>query len=101
WEELRGEPDAIDHILAEVEAAFEEAGGDYPLPASTPPALQAPAPLPVLPPALSSQDEETHRVRTADGNIFSGTWEEIVVMMRDALSDPSEPVAVFMHRAAQ
>ncbi len=102
WEELRGEPDAIDHILGEVEAAFEEAGGEYPLPASAKPAaLQAPVALPVLPPAASSPDCETHRVRTADGNIFSGTWEEIVVMMRDALSDPSEPIAVFMHRAAQ
>jgi tetratricopeptide (TPR) repeat protein len=99
WEELRGEPDAIDHILAEVEAAFEEAGGEYPLPAS-PPALQAPATLSMLPPAHDPPDE-THRVRTADGSIFAGTWEEILVRMRDALSDPSEPVTAFMHRAAQ
>jgi tetratricopeptide (TPR) repeat protein len=102
WEELRGEPDAIDHILAEVESAFEEAGGDYPLPASArPAALQAPAVLPVLPPPGSSHESKSHRVRTADGNIFSGTWEEIVILMRDALSDPSEPIAVFMRRAAQ
>jgi len=101
WEELKGDPDAIDHILAEVEAAFEEAGGEYPLPASnSPPALQ-PAPiLPVLPPPARSCDE-THTVRTAEGAIFVGTWEEIVVRMRDALSDPSEPIALFMHRAAQ
>ncbi len=104
WEELRGEPDAIDHILAEVEAAFEEAGGD-PLPSSPrPAALQPPPTLPILPPSTSASDggiEPTHRVRTADGSIFIGTWEQIVVRMRDALSDPSEPVAVFMHRAAQ
>jgi len=100
WEELRGEPDAIDHILAEVEAAFEEAGGDYPLPASnTPLALQPPASLPILPPA--SATEPIHRVRTADGTLFSGSWEEIVKRMRDALSDPSEPIGVFMRRAAQ
>jgi Flp pilus assembly protein TadD len=105
WEELRGEPDAIDHILAEVEAAFEEAGGDYPLPtASTPqtPLLRAPAPLPILPPASAlSGSLEIHRVRTADGTTFVGTWEEILLRMRDALSDPSEPITSFMHRAAQ
>lgn len=102
WEMLRGEPDEIDHILAEVEAAFEEAGGDYPLPTSTPAALQAPPTLPVLPPSPGIPlSDGAHRVRTADGAIFVGTWEEIVVHMRDALSDPNEPIAAFMHRAAQ
>lgn len=102
WEELRGEPDAIDHILAEVEAAFEDAGGEYPLPGSPPAALQAPATFPILPPGTSiSLGDGTHRVRTADGAIFAGTWEEIVVHMRNALSDPEEPIATFMHRAAQ
>jgi tetratricopeptide (TPR) repeat protein len=105
WDELRGEPDAIDHILAEVEAAFEEAGGDYPLPSSTqassPPALKPPPVLPVLPPPSVTSGVETHRVRTADGTIFVGTWEEIVLRMRDALSDPAEPITAFMHRAAQ
>ena len=102
WEELRGEPDAIDHILAEVESAFEEAGGEYPLPASTPAALNAPPVLPVLPAATGLPiDPVTHTVRTADGTTFQGTWEEIVVRMRDALSDPNEPISTFMHRAAQ
>lgn len=101
WDELRSEPDAIDHILAEVEAAFEEAGGEYPLPASGPRILSAPLTLPILPPPTPSMAARGHRVRTADGNIFSGTWEEIVVHMRDSLSDPSEPLAAFMHRAAQ
>lgn len=102
WEELRGEPDAIDHILAEVEAAFEEAGGEYPLPASSPAALPSPPAFPILPPGRGVLDaDDSHRVRTADGAIFTGTWEEIVVCMRDTLSDPSEPITAFMHRAAQ
>ncbi len=103
WEELRGEPDAIDHILAEVEAAFEEAGGEYPLPSSpVPPALPAPAVHTLLPPPrITGSDADVHRVRTADGKVFDGTWDEILVRMRDALSDPSEPVTAFMHRAAQ
>jgi hypothetical protein len=40
-------------------------------------------------------------VRTADGRVFTGTWEQIVIGMRDSLSDPTEPVSSFMHRAAQ
>jgi Flp pilus assembly protein TadD len=100
WEELRGEPDAIDHLLGEVEAAFEEAGGEYPLPASSPRALQAAPVLPILP-ATTQMRNGSHRVRTADGTMFIGTWEEIVVRMRDALSDPTEPITAFMHRAAQ
>lgn len=103
WEELRGEPDAIDHILAEVELAFEDAGGEYPLPSSsssTPAALPPATQLPILPPGRGIP-AETHRVRTTDGSIYTGSWEEIVVRMRDAISDPSEPIATFMHRAAQ
>ncbi len=103
WEELRGEPDAIDHILAEVEAAFEEAGGDFPLPSSPiPAALQPPAVHTLLaPPRDATPAGDVHRVRMADGKVFDGTWDEIVIRMRDALSDPSETVAAFMHRAAQ
>ncbi len=102
--ELTTEPDAIDHLLAEVEAAFENS--------AAPPAA----------PSMLPRDEEeegkrvrkgrwtdtaceprvsVHRVRTADGAVFVGTWEQIVVRMRDALADPDEPIATFMHRAAQ
>lgn len=103
WEELRGEPDAIDHILAEVESAFEEAGGEFPLP--LPAEIMGKLPLartlPVLEPGETELGPDSHRVRTAEGSVFQGTWEEIVIRMRDALSDPSEPVSTFMHRAAQ
>ncbi|MDR0788034.1 MAG: tetratricopeptide repeat protein [Gemmatimonadota bacterium] len=95
WEELRGEPDPIDLLLSEVEAAFEEAGGEHPLPSS----ISSPAALASAP--GSSEDLLVHRVRTADGTLFSGSWEEIVKRMRDALSDPSESIGVFMHRAAE
>lgn len=85
WTELQAEPDAVDHLLAEVEAAFEESGGDAPVPLAT----------------LTPPEPAVHRVRTADGKLFTGTWEEIVLRMRDELSDPGEPIANFMHRAAQ
>jgi hypothetical protein len=86
WQELQADPDPVDHLLAEVEAAFEESS-------LGPEAAE---------PAGSLEDPElpVHRVRTADGHVFSGTWEEIVVRMRDEL-DPAEPLAAFMRKAAQ
>lgn len=99
WAELQAEPDSIDHLLAEVELAFEEAAGDSPLPSAE---ASEPTPL-LLPPVLEAEAGgfDLHRVRTADGKVFTGTWEEIVRSMRDSLSDPSESLAAFMHRAAQ
>jgi Flp pilus assembly protein TadD len=75
-EELQSEPVELDHLLAEVEAAFAENDHE-----------------PVV--------RELHRVRTADGKTFRGTWDEIVAEMRDELSDPAEPIGAFMRRAAQ
>ncbi|HET7321814.1 MAG TPA: hypothetical protein VFI96_04905, partial [Longimicrobiaceae bacterium] len=72
WEELQAEPDAVDDLLAEVEAAFEE-----------------------------EDVQEVHRVRTTDGRLYTGSWDEILLSMRDELADPSESLRVFMHRAAQ
>lgn len=86
WLELQSEPDAIDHLLAEVETAFEETGSD----AAATPTVHAPR-----------HAETVHRVRTADGKLFTGTWEEIVLRMRDELSDPTEPIASFMEKAAE
>lgn len=100
WAELQAEPDSIDHLLAEVELAFEEASGESSLPSAE---TSGPAPL-LLSPALSTEDVggfDLHRVRTADGKVFTGTWEEIVRSMRDSLSDPSESLDSFMFRAAQ
>jgi Flp pilus assembly protein TadD len=88
WAELQEEPDSIDHLLAEVETAFEESGGE-------------PTPTPVVTEAATLLSAAAHTVRTADGQVFSGTWEEIVLRMRDTLSDPEEPVSSFMRRAAQ
>lgn len=79
WHELQAEPDAIDHLLAEVETAFEEADGTEGVGAAA----------------------EEHRVRTADGRVYTGSWEEIVRRMRDEMSDPEESVSSFMRKAAQ
>jgi Flp pilus assembly protein TadD len=87
WMELQAEPDAVDHLLAEVEAAFEDAGND------------ASAAL-TVPPVAARMEAEVHRVRTADGRMFTGTWGEIVARMRDELAGPDESVASFMEQAA-
>lgn len=99
WAELQAEPDSIDHLLAEVELAFEEEGSE-PTPSAL---LPDPTRLLLSPASPPAEHPETvvHRVRTSDGEVFTGTWDEIVRLMRDSLSDPSESVSSFMHRAAQ
>lgn len=86
WLELQAEPDSIDHLLAEVETAFEEAR------------LEAEVEVEAV---ARAADETIHRVRTADGRVYTGSWEEIVLRMRDDLADPTEPLASFMRSAAQ
>jgi Flp pilus assembly protein TadD len=98
---LEAEPDAIDHLLAEVESAFE--GGEE---EQAPPALELSAQvdfvLRMLGPSPMTGDTEvkTHRVRTAEGTVFEGTWDEIVGGMRDH-ADPSLPLPVFLRRTAR
>jgi Tfp pilus assembly protein PilF len=90
WKErlafLEANADPVDAVLAEVEAAAAgEEGGQ--------------------PRAGAWHSDEPgltrHRIRTADGLVFSGTWEEIVAGMRDALSGPDEPLDVFMQKTAR
>lgn len=83
WRALQAEPDALDHLLAEVEMAFEERL----LEPMQPKGNQTPGPA-------------VHRVRTTDGQVFSGRWGEIVQQMRAALSDRSDPLALFVRTAA-
>jgi Flp pilus assembly protein TadD len=104
--DMDGEPDAIDHLLAEVEAAFEGAESDVLSTGSGPVGTTRQRELLALPPGPSEQatpsdERQIHRVCTADGEVFMGTWEQIVVRMRDTLSDPTEPVSTFMSRAAE
>jgi Flp pilus assembly protein TadD len=107
--ELEAEPDEIDHLLAEVEASFEGAGEaeETPPPAAGPPldlSAQIDHILRMLAPGerreADDEDEPTHRVRTVEGTVYEGTWREIVERMRDSVSDPTETLQAFMHRAA-
>jgi Flp pilus assembly protein TadD len=101
--ELEAEPDDIDHLLAEVEAAFE--GGDEETPAQPPMELSAQIDfiMRMLNPPGEAQGTElkVHRVRTMEGTVFEGTWDEIVGGMRDVAGDPAMSLGVFMRRAAR
>ncbi len=102
--ELNAEPDGIDHLLAEVEAAFEGAETEG-LPSYSARTDTGEAELDrrsrLRRGTLPAPPQQIHSVRTADGVVFVGTWEQIVGAMRDALADPDEPLVVFMHRAVQ
>jgi tetratricopeptide (TPR) repeat protein len=88
WLELQADPDPVDHLLAEVEAAFEEG-------------LEAADALGAAEESRAEPSLPVHRVRTVDGRVFMGSWEEIVLHMRDELSDAGEPLTAFMRKAAQ
>jgi tetratricopeptide (TPR) repeat protein len=104
--ELEAEPDEIDHLLAEVEASFE---GVPPEPDEPAPELAAQMdfimkmlsqPGAEGPPAAGTEAKVAHRVRTAEGSVFEGSWDEIVRGMRDSCGEPAMTVSVFMRRAA-
>jgi hypothetical protein len=97
--ELEIEPDEVDHLLAEVEAQFE--GADEAPPAALELAPQIDMILRMLGAPEDEEEEPQHRVRTVEGTVIEGTWEEIVARMRDHSADPSLPVATFMRRTAR
>jgi tetratricopeptide (TPR) repeat protein len=105
-EELAGEPDAIDELLAEVEQRVAEQESEA--------ASQAQGQLETLGGLLSGlaqqQQGETqtdfsgpeviapdgpHRVILRDGMTLEGTWEEIVQALRDA-RDAGRPIEEYM-----
>ena len=54
---------------------------------------------------LAEQKQEPegpgHQIVARDGSKFAGSWEEIVLRMRDALGDPTHTMEDFMRRAAR
>jgi len=99
--ELEEEPDAIDHLLAEVEASFEGAadeGAQQEIELSA----QMDFIMKILgTPGKADTAADVHRVRTAEGSLYEGTWDEIVGEMRDTCGEPDITVAAFMRRAAR
>ncbi|HSU13631.1 tetratricopeptide repeat protein [Longimicrobium sp.] len=98
--ELEADPDDIDHLLAEVESSFEGAEEEPAQPLEL--SAQIDFIMRMLTPAGEAREGgiDGHRVRTAEGTVFEGTWEEIVGGMRDH-ADPTLQVSVFMRRAAR
>jgi tetratricopeptide (TPR) repeat protein len=85
WEarlqELAGEPDAIDEMLAEIEQAADDQGED--------PEVRSQLELfgALLADAELKRDTTAHRVITRDGRQYDGTWDDIVSRMRDASTE--------------
>jgi Flp pilus assembly protein TadD len=101
--ELEADPDQIDHLLAEVESSFEGAEDEPAQPIEL--TAQIDFIMRMLGPggeAREARETEVrpHRVRTAEGTVFEGTWDDIVAAMRDH-TDPTLQVSVFMRRAAR
>lgn len=94
WDErlrvLEDLDDPIDRLLAEVESKVGEAAG-FPLDPSQLELFQARA----------ADRGREHRLRTAEGRVYRGTWMEIVRQMRDAAGFGHETVASFMRRMAE
>ncbi len=105
-EELTGDPDPIDELLAEVEQRMAEQENEA--------VSQAQGQLETLGGLLSglAQQQQTeqqsdiagtdviapdgaHRVITRDGTLFEGTWDEIVQALRDA-RDAGRPIEEYM-----
>lgn len=99
--ELDADPDDIDHLLAEVEASFEGAV-DEQAQAALELSAQMDFMMKILgPPSPDAAIPALHRVRTAEGSIFEGTWDEILRGMRDSCGEPQMPLGAFMRRAAR
>lgn len=76
------EPDPVDQLLTEVaERAKASRAGDEP--------------------GRALRRPEAYCVTTADGQVFAGSWLEIVRQLRDAYGEPGESVAGFMRRRAE
>ncbi len=111
WEarlgELTGEPDAIDELLAEVEQTVAEQENAQVAQAQT--QLET---LGTLLTGLAHQQqaemataeliapEGPHRVLMRDGSTLEGTWEEIVLALRDA-RDAGRPLDQYMATEAR
>jgi tetratricopeptide (TPR) repeat protein len=93
--ELAGEPDTIDEMLAEIEQAVN---GDA--------ELEAKGQLELFGALLvdlseQKQEEALHQVTGRDGRHYEGSWEDIVAQMRDASATPAKSVLEFMQSEAR
>jgi tetratricopeptide (TPR) repeat protein len=103
--ELSSDLDDIDEMLMELEPRRngDEAGG-----AGAPEAEIARGQLELFGTLLSGLAEQKqelngseHQIIARDGTKYVGSWEEIVVRMRDSQGDPTHSVEDFMRRAAR
>jgi Flp pilus assembly protein TadD len=96
WEqrlrELEDLDDPIDRLLAEVEARMGGSDG-YP--------TYDPSQLELFERSLASEDEESRTIRLGDGQLFRGSWHQIVRQMRDHAGFSHESITHYMRRLAE
>jgi tetratricopeptide (TPR) repeat protein len=89
-EELETEPDAIEELLAEIEAAAESEAAAQPSHETTERELEH----------AVLREIEAHCLQLPDGGTFRGTWQDLVVQICVVRGEPGESVAQFMQRQA-
>ena len=87
-EELATEPSPEERLLAEIESEAAGVRSSW---------VRAQLDLFGRPPEVGK--EESHRVRSADGDVFEGDWDTILRNMRDR-RDPTQSLADFMRSEA-
>jgi len=90
-ERITADPTPEEMVLAEVEATFN---GETLRAADHPGQLDMFGWIPAVRP------DEDHQVRAADGRIYEGDWESIVMAMRDGSDDPTRSLDEFMRGEA-
>ncbi len=80
-EQLEGSYDPVDDLLAEIEQRAQEAHGRSGE-------------------RRDGRRASDHRVRLPAGQVYAGSWLEIVRQLRDATGRPDETIAQFMRRTA-
>jgi Flp pilus assembly protein TadD len=93
-EEVENSVDAVDELLAEIEA-----GGQPSEPYVAPTSSAAGATTADLSDRSGPSDADAHRVHLPDGGVIVGTWQDILEALCQIRS-PGEPVAQFMRRLA-
>lgn len=84
--------DPIDRLLAEVETRMGASDGYT---------TYDPSQLELFERSLAMRDDRAHAVRLNDGQLFRGTWHEIVRQMRDHAGFSHESITQYMRRLAE
>ena len=99
--ELTGELDDIDEMLMELDPRHASGEGSREAEVARGQLELFGTLLNGLAEQIQEANGTSHRIVARDGTEFAGSWEEIVLRMRDAQGDPTHSLEDFMRRAAR